>query len=43
MEESLLSISLKNTLTIFLMVAVGAGIFYGAISLIRQQGADANG
>lgn len=41
--ESLLSISLKNTLTIFLMVAVGAGLFYGSVWLVKQAGTGNDG
>ncbi len=43
MSETLVSISLKNTLTIVLMAAVGAGIFYGVVSLVKSAGTGNNG
>lgn len=44
MSETLVSVSLKNTLTIVLMAAIGAGLFYGVVWLVRQAGTgNANG
>jgi ABC-type transport system involved in cytochrome c biogenesis permease subunit len=43
MDETLLSVSLKNTLTILLMVAVGAGIAWGVLWLVKNGRQSDNG
>ncbi len=43
MDETLLSVSLKNTLSIILMAAVGAGIVFGVCWAIKRAGQTDNG
>lgn len=43
MDETLLSVSLKNTLTIVLMAAVGAAIVFGVCWAFKRMGQPDNG